>query len=162
MSETAAAMAEALDQVEVNPYAGMTFGDVFGDILAKQPSSDPGVQAFEATIGAVQAVYEHFGIPFNKEEYWNREVIEGSYPVLPESVKPLEVPENITEEDILRFVEFSRSMNELTTRIRSIQMNRGAAPRSQISTIDSRTLERQVQVAPMYVQLVEETEDDFL
>lgn len=162
MSETAAAMAEALNQVEENPYAGMSFGDVFGDILSEQPSSDPGVQAFEATMNAIEAVYQHFNVPFDREEYWNRGVIEGSFPVFPEVVKPLEIPENITEEDILRFAEFSRSLNELTARIRSIQMNRGAAPRSQTSTIDGRMLERQVQVAPMYVRLVEDTEDDFL
>lgn len=156
-------MSEQLEiPVEVaNPeLEGMNFAEQFQFLIRKAPSSDVGVQSFEAILKVVEELSASKGIPFDRAEYWNLDKIRGDHPVIPDGLGDFEVPEVITEADIERFIEVSTAIYAAQTTVRNAAVS--AAPRSS-AVIDQRILVRTVQSAPMHMaQSQDSDEDDFL
>lgn len=150
---------------EANPFEGMDFLQVFELLLGKAPSSDYGLDNFKAVMTAIQKVHDHFGLEFNQAEYWGPDKIRGSWPVFPPEVKPIEVPEVITEDAIRQFAAFQSDLQEITRQITLSfeQANQARqSNRDGNGQIEQRRLDGGIQRAPMYVPISDSEEDDFL
>lgn len=158
-------MSEALEipAEPINPeLEGMTFAEQFQFLMRKAPSSDTGLQAFEAILKVIEDLCANSGVAFDRTEYWNVDKIRGDHPVIPEGVGDFVVPAIITEEAINRFIEVSTSIYAAQNVIRNASANSGQPQRGQ-AMLDQRILVRTVQSAPMYlVQSEDSEEDDFL
>lgn len=155
---------------EVDIFAGLTFSQACEMLFAKCKSNAPFSEGFQNMIDYINSVFVSMGHEFSAEEYWNVNTISGSHEVFPRNLgESLNVvPEVLTREFLETMIERVGALETATSQYRVIHervVTNARNPRSSGNgLIDSRTLTRSVNSAPLYIPPSNsgDDEDDFL
>lgn len=148
-------------------FSGLTFGQACEMLFAKCKSNAPSSEGFQNMIDYISAVHSAMGVEFNCEDYWNENTISGTHQVFPPALGSAlnVIPDVITREYLDELID---SIGQLESAGNSYRGNheRIAGSRGRNSSsgiIDTRTLTRSINSAPVYLAVSElDDEDDFI
>lgn len=148
-------------------FAGLTFTQACNMLFAKCKSNAPSSEGFQNMIDYIRGVHEAMGLEFDCNEYWNVDTFSGSHPVFPPGLGASfnTLPDELSREYLIDLIGKIGDLEAANTTYRQnherIGSSRGRSTSGGI--IDTRTLQRSVNTAPIYLAVSEqEDEDDFI
>lgn len=150
----------------VDRFAGLDFGQACEMLFAECKSNAPQSQGFQNMIDYIEKVHVAMGLPFSREEYWNSNVISGSYEVFPTNLGAglNVIPDDITLEYLDGLIEKLEVLDQANVSYRQTHERAVGEARNgrTLGVIDTRLLTRSMNSAPLFVAMGAEDEDDFI
>lgn len=157
------------EEVVVDRFAGLTFGEACELLFAECKSSAPSSAGFQNMIDYIRSVHEAMGLEFSCETYWNAGTISGSHEVFPQDlgVSLNNVPMELTREYLEQMIEKIGAIETANNTYRSAHERISGSARGRASNgngvIDTRLLTRSVNTAPIFLAVsADDEEDDFI